>query len=504
MNQAAQLNAQIDDLQVQIKHKDQRINLLEEMIRALRQKQFGASSEKGQSEQLNLFNEAETDSEEALKAEVEEVTVPEYTRKKKKRVSIPQELPREEIIYDLPEDEKQCPHDGTALKCIGEEKSEQLDIEPARIKVLRHIRKKYACPCCEQYLVTARKPAQPIEKSIAAPGLLAYVATNKYCDGLPLYRQINGFKRIGIELDRTTLANWMIKVGRLTQPLINRLQEMACEQSVLHMDETPLQVLNEPGKKAQSKSYMWVMATAHHQQASQNVILYHYSPGRSGETPKQWLTDFQGTLMTDGYEGYAGVCTENSLTRLGCWAHARRKFVDARRQQAKGKSGKSDQALALIQKLYRIEQLARDKTADERHTIRQTQARPIIDKLKQWLEKTRQNTPPKTTLGKALGYLHNQWERLIRYLENGAWPIDNNRAENAIRPFVIGRKNWLFSSSQAGAHASANLYSLVETAKANGLEPYAYLKQLFTLLPQATNLEDVDQLLPWNARGGVG
>ena len=502
MNQAAQLNAQIDDLHVQIKHKDQRINLLEEMVRTLKQKQFGASSEKESSPQLNLFNEAEADQEEALKAEAEEVTVPEHTRKKKKRVSIPEDLPREEIVYDLTESEKLCPQDGTELKCIGEESSEQLDIEPAKIKVLRHLRKKYACPCCEEYFITAQKPAQPIEKSIAAPGLLAYVATNKYCDGLPLYRQINGFKRIGVELDRTTLANWMIKVGQLTQPLINRLQEIACEQNVLHMDETPLQVLNEPNKTAQSQSYMWVMASAQH--ASQSVILYHYSPSRSGETPKQWLADFQGTLMTDGYEGYASVCTENNLTRLGCWAHARRKFMEAKRQQAKGKSGKSDQALALIQKLYRVEQLAQEKTEDERQLIRQTQAQPIIDKLRQWLDKTQATTPPKTTLGKALSYLNNQWIRLTRYQENGAWPIDNNRAENAIRPFVIGRKNWLFSSSQAGAHASANLYSLIETAKANGLEPYAYLKQLFTLLPQATSLEDVDQLLPCNVKGGVG
>ena len=499
MKNAATPNPELDNLKhqvkqkdLQIEQKDQRIQLLEEMVKTLRHKQFGASSEKTSVDQINLFNETEAESDEQLVAN-DDVVVPTHTRKKQKRVSIPVDIPREEIVHDLADSEKVCPHDGTQLKCIGEETSEQLDIIPAKITVLRHLRKKYACPCCEQYLITAPKPAQAIEKSIAAPGLLAHVAVSKYCDALPLYRQVAMFKRIGVELDRGTLANWMIKLGALVQPLMNRLQEIACEQSILHMDETPLQVLNEPGKAAQSKSYMWVTAAT---QASTNIILYHYSASRSGETPLTLLENFSGALMVDGYEGYSAVCSSNSITRLGCWAHARRKFVDAQRQQPKGKTGKADQALAFIQKLYRYEQLAKDKTADERYAIRQAQSKPEIDKLKKWLHKTQLNTPPKTTLGKAVSYLQNQWDRLTAYTESGAWPIDNNRAENAIRPFVIGRKNWLFANSQAGAHASANLYSLIETAKANKLEPYAYLKQVFTLLPQAKDLNDIDALLP--------
>lgn len=487
------LKKKLEEKDQQIEQKNQRIQLLEEMIKTLRHKQFGASSEKITAAQINLFNEAEAEPDEKPEADSEAITVPAHIRKKQKRVSIPANIPREEIVYDLPENEKFCPHDGTALKYIGEESSEQLDLIPAKIMALRHLRKKYACPCCEQYLVTAAKPAQPIEKSIATPGLLAHVAVSKYCDGLPLYRQISMFKRIGVELDRGTLANWMIKLGTLVQPLINRLHEVACEQSIIHMDETPLQVLNEPGKTAQSKSYMWVTAAT---QASTNIILYHYSASRSGETPQYLLADFNGALMVDGYEGYSAVCNGNQLTRLGCWAHARRKFVEAQRQQPKGKTGKADQALAFIQKLYRYEQLAKDKTADERYAIRQAQSKPEIDKLKKWLAKALLNTPPKTSLGKAINYLNNQWDRLAAYTENGAWPIDNNRAENSIRPFVIGRKNWLFANSQAGAHASANLYSLIETAKANELEPYEYLKQVFTLLPQAKNIDDIDALLP--------
>ena len=209
---------------------------------------------------------------------------------------------------------------------------------------------------------------------------------------------------------------------------------------------------------------MWVLATT---QASVPIVLYHYSASRGSEVPSTLLPDFTGALMVDGYKGYGAVCTTNQLTRLGCWAHARRKFIDAQRQQSKGKAGKADIALGWIQKLYRIEKLNKDSPVHERLAIRQSQAKPIIEKLKQWLDKSLSNSPPKSTLGEALVYLHNQWPQLIAYLDDGNIPIDNNRAENAIRPFVIGRKNWLFSSSQAGARASANLYSLIETAKAN-------------------------------------
>lgn len=479
----------------------QHIKLLEEYIRVKNQQQFGASSEKDSSGQGQLFNEAEESCDDVDEALEPKISVPAHTRKKKKRVSIPDDLPREDIVHDLSESEKVCPHDGTALTHIGDESHEQLDIEPAKIKVLRHLRRKYACPCCQQHLITAKKPAQAIEKSIASSGLLAHVAVNKYVDALPLYRQVEIFKRIGVHLDRTTLANWMIKMGALVQPLINLMREACVEQSVLHMDETPLQVLNEPDKKAQSQSYMWVIATT---QASVPVVLFHYSLGRGGDTPKELLSDFNGALMVDGYEGYNAVCVENQLTRLGCWAHARRKFIEAQRQQPKGKSGKADVALAFIQKLYAIEKLNRDKALDERLQIRQNQSTVVIDKLKKWLEKALLNTPPKTTLGKAVIYLNNQWPRLVGYLNDATLPIDNNRAENSIRPFVIGRKNWLFANSQAGAHASANLYSLIETAKANDLEPYAYLKQVFTLLPQAKSLEDIAALLPWSVKPVIG
>lgn len=503
MTLAPDIADKITSLERRLDQKDQRIKLLEEYIRLHNAKQYGASSEKGDGGQGQLFNEAEAEQETGeIDTEIDaSISVPAHTRKKNKRASIPDGLPVEDIIYDLPEAEKVCPHDGTALKAMGEDVHRQLDIEPAKVKEIRHIRKKYACPCCEQYIATAKKPALPIEKSIASPGLLAYVSVSKYVDALPLYRQVNIFNRIGVELDRTTLANWMIKLGDVVQPLINLLLDKAREQSVLHMDETPLQVLNEPGKSAQSQSYMWLLATT---QVSVPIMLYHYSASRSGDTPRHLLDDFSGALMVDGYEGYAAVCKQNTMTRLGCMAHARRKFVDAQKAQVKNKAGKADIAISFIQKLYAVEKSCADASDQERHRMRQEKAKPLFDKLEKWLQKSLANTPPKTALGRALRYLSKQWPRLIGYLDNGAYPIDNNRAENAVRPFVIGRKNWLFANSQAGARASANLYSLIETAKANGLEPYAYLKQVFTELPKAETVDDVEALLPWHVKGVVG
>ena len=481
-----------------IADKNHHIKTLEEYILSLKQKQFGSSSEKLSPTQAELFDEAD-DNAEQLEADsnnpVDLIEIPAHTRSTKRRVSIPADIPRVDIIHDLPDDQKICPHDGTALKRIGSEIHDQLDIIPAKVQALHHIRYKYACPCCEKYLITAIKPAQPIEKSIASPGLLAYIATQKYVDALPLYRQVEIFKRIGIEMDRGTLANWMVKCGQLVQPLINIIHEKILEQDFLHMDETVVQVLGEPSKTAQSNSYMWVLRST---LPMASAVLFRYEPTRSGDVAKELLHDFSGALMVDGYEGYNAACVKNGITRLGCFAHARRKFIEAQQAQAKGKTGKADQALAYIQQLYRIEQSIKDKTANEKYQARQQQSQATLDKLKHWLDKSLPQVPPKTSLGKALYYLDSQWLRLINYVQCGDYPIDNNAAENAIRPFVIGRKNWLFSASQQGATSSANLYSLIETAKANGLEPYAYLKRVFTALPNATTLEQIENLLPWN------
>lgn len=477
-----------------IEQKNHYIVQLEEALKQQRQTLFGASSEKLSTDQLGLFNEAETIEKAVDPAENVVTTVVSHARQKKPRVSIPTDLPREDIIYDLADDQKTCPHDGTDLACIGSDDHEQLDIIPAQVKVIRHKRLKYACPCCHQHIVTAKKLKQPIEKSIASPGLLAFVATQKYCDALPLYRQSEIFKRLGIELDRSNLANWMIKSGEIVQPLINLLQDHLLERSLVHMDETTVQVLNEPSKTAQSKSYMWLMASF----TNNPITLFHYDPTRRQQVPIDLLDSSVNALMIDGYEWYQKACDDYTIKRLGCWAHARRKFIEAKNIQPKGKTGKADQALTWIQKLYLIEKQIKDDPPERRYQIRQQQAQPIIDNIEEWLQKSLLHVPPKTALGKALTYLHNQWDRLIGYLDDGTYPIDNNLAENAIRPFAIGRKNWLFANSQAGAKASANLYSLIQTARANELNPYEYLKQIFKELPNAQRVEDIEKLLPWN------
>jgi transposase len=279
------------------------------------------------------------------------------------------------------------------------------------------------------------------------------------------------------------------------QPLINLLHEKMLEQHILHADETRVQVLNEPDRAAQAQSYMWVLRS---KTPACAAVLFHYEPSRGGRVAKELLRDFKGALMTDGFSGYNSVCEQNTITRLGCFAHARRYFVDVQKTQPKGKAGKSDQAIAFIQSLYVIEASIKEKTRAEKYAARQQQSKPILEKMHEWLTKSLPLSPPKSAIGKALNYLHEQWPRLIRYLDDGDYPIDNNAAENAIRPFVIGRKNWLFSASQRGATSSANLYSLIETAKANDVEPYAYLKKIFADLPNTKTLEEIEKCLPWN------
>ena len=482
----------------------QRIALLEETVRLQKQKRFGFSSEKSPDQQ-EMFNEAELlEAAEAYLAE-DDLSNSEAepssdnkntpASKKSGRKPLPADLPRIRIEHDLSEEEKTCSC-GCERTCIGEDTSEQLDIIPAKVQVLVNVRKKYACPSCEEGITTAPLPPQPIPKSNASPGLLAHIAVAKYQDALPLYRQEGILGRSDIELPRNTLALWMIKAGELIQPLINLLEDRQREYPVLHCDETTVQVLKEPDKPAQSQSYMWVRVGGPPTQA---IKLFNYASSRSGDVARQLLDGYQGYVQTDDYAGYNGACNTNNITQLGCWAHARRKFVEAQKANSKlKKTGKADMAVNMIAKLYAIEKKAKSLTQEERCQLRKQESVPQLQKIKEWMDKTLHITLPKGLLGKALNYLHNNWEKLTVYTTDGRLSIDNNPAENAIRPFVIGRKNWMFSATVQGAKASANLYSLIETAKANNLEPYQYLKQIFTTLPTAESVEDIEALLPWN------
>ena len=504
MKTAVQLQQEVADLKAEITKKNTEIDLkdtqlglkdnqlkqnnflisnLQAQLSELKKHRFGSSSEKDKN-QLPLFNEAE----------VLVDSKPKVQKGKKKkpgvRKPLPKNLEREEKTYDLADDQKLCPKDNCELKPIGEATNEQLLFIPAWVKVIKHKCYKYACPKCNKYVVTASKPKDPIPKSIASPELLSYVSVSKYADGLPLYRLSQMFNRLDIKISRTNMAEWMIKCGMMIQPLINLMQDKLYQQPCINIDETTLQVLKEQGKKTSSKSYMWVMRAA-------NIILFNYDPSRSQKVAEKLLADYDQAIMCDGYGGYDSIVAKNKLTRLGCWAHARRYFIKVTDQ---GENQNAQNMIELIGKLYGIEKLIRenDYKADKIKSIRSEQSVPILKEIRQLLDQTLHTTTPSGLMGKALGYLHNQWPNLSGYTGNGNYPIDNNAAENAIRPFVIGRKNWLFANSVRGAKASANLYSIIETTKAHSLNPEEYLTSIYRHLPNADTIEDIEKLLPWN------
>ena len=479
------------------------VRLLQEQVRHLYDKLFGRKSEKSrygeESPQLPLFDMPEPES---GTAEEEVVEIDTHTRRKKGRKPLPAALPRVEIVHDLDEQDKIC-HCGAELSRIGEEVSEKLDIIPAVIQVVRHIRPKYSCRQCENAaeqgatVKVAPAPMQLIPKAIASGGLMAHIICAKFADSLPFYRQERQFTRLGVDIPRATMCRWAMRVAEACLPLKNLLRQEILSGPLINADETTVQVLKEPGKAANSKSYMWVFRGGHPDAPS---LYFHYHQTRSGDVASEFLEGYKGVLQSDGYIGYDFLDQKREITHLGCLAHARRKFVEA--QKARGKDSKTaggpDVALRYIKDLYRLEKRAKAQNlpAEELLDLRQSEAKPILDKLHGWLVKKSTQVVPKSLLGKAVTYTLNQWDRLNAYIDYPFATPDNNLAENAIRPFCVGRKNWLFAGTPAGAEASATLYSLVESAKANKLEPYKYLRFLFENLPFAMTAEDYRRLLP--------
>jgi transposase len=487
-------------------HHDKETAILLEEISLLRAQLYGRKSEKfkpGEGPQpLPLFDMPEP--EDGLEeTEDDEIDVPAHTRRKRGRQALPDNLPRIERLHDIDDADKICSC-GCELSRIGEEVSEQLDVIPAKMQVIRHIRPKYACKNCEGVeddgpsVKIAPVHPQIIPKSIVSPGLLAHILTGKFIDHTPFYRQEKQFIRLGVQISRTSMCNWAMQAAFACQPLLNLLQEDLLAGSYINIDETTLQVLKEPGRDPTTKSYMWIFRRG---DPEKPVLIYQYHPTRSGDVVREFLRDFQGYVQTDGYSGYDFLDHKKGVHHIGCLAHARRKFMDVIKAQGKDrKIGSADKAITYLKKLYKIEKDAREKdlSPEEILLIRQDQAKPILDDFKKWLSKRQLQTPPKGLLGKAIAYTLNQWHRLVGYIEDGRLAPDNNMAENSIRPFVIGRKNWLFSGTPEGARASALLYSLIETAKMNKHEPYAYLRYIFDKLPTAFSLEDYEALLPWN------
>lgn len=478
-------------------------DLLQEKLKAFLRKLFDAKSEARGTDQKDLFfNEAEALAPDASAVAEEETTgeveVPAHTRKKRGRKPLDPNLPRDIVRHELPESERICSHDGSPLVEIGVEVSEQLDIIPQQVRVIQHQRVKYACACCDQGIKVTPAPARIIPRGLLTESALAWVVTSKYMDSLPLYRQAALLGRFGGDLSRTTLASSVVRVGENVQPIINLMRDHLLDADVIHADETTIQVLKEPGKKAQTKSYLWAQVTG----SGPPIRLFGYAPGRGSAHADHLYAGIKSgaALMSDGYEVYGGVARTNKLVHLGCWAHCRRYFVEAEAvlpKNARTPDQPAAQFIAAIGELYAVESKTKAKSAAERGQLRNEFSLPILTRIEALLLKYLHVITPGSLMGKALHYLSAQWPKLIRYVENGTWPIDNNLCENAIRPFVVGRRNWLFADTVAGANASANLYSLVETCKANGVDPYVYLVSLFQKLPTAQTADDYEALLPW-------
>ncbi len=501
-----------------IESQKQRIEVLEEHIRQAAAKRFAPSSEKTSAQQGSLFNEAEVEMDLEVKDSDENKARENKPTKKAKtgRKPFDHNLPRIQVFSYLTDEEK-----AGAIDVFFVKVREELDLTPAIVQVLEYMQEKavftansiQSSDSSESDLFDSEKRLikvadvvkNPVPKAMGSINLMAYIIISKYLDGLPLYRIEKIIRRYGGSISRATLANWMIVLGKRLHVLINLLREYQYQGSVIMADETRIQVLKEPGYSATGDKYMWVTLGGPPDKRS---VLFDYDPSRAKEIPLRLLNGFSGMdkeayLQTDGYAGYNAVCKQYKLISVGCWDHARRKFKEAQMAQPKGakvKTSKADMALSLINKLYLIERKIVDLPPDEKLKVREEKSLPILKKLKVWLEQNQSKIAKDSLTGKAMTYLHNQWSKLIVYCTNGELRISNILAENAIRPFVIGRKAWLFSDTPEGARASAAHYSLIETAKVHGLDPFRYFQHILAALPYAEKEEDFEALLPWNVK----
>lgn len=487
-----------------IRQRDNLIRLLEEQLRLASIQRFAATSEK-LAVQIDLFDEAE------LAAAIDELAdqvdpdTEDDSKKpqaKKRQRGFSDKLERIRIELPLSEDEKTG-----AQRTFFTKVKEELQFIPAKMNVLEYWQEKAVFVEANQTPVTetiiaAPRPIHPLGKCHASVSLLTHILISKYADGLPLYRLESIFKRYQGDVSRSNMAHWIIRLEAVFKPLLNLMREAQNSSDYLQADETRIQVLKEDGRTAQSKSWMWVIRGG---PPDNPAVLFTYNPSRGGEVPEHLLADFNGILQCDGYSAYAPICKQNGLVRIGCWDHVRRKFVEAVKAadtgQVSGKKAKPTKAgiaLSKIGKLYRIERKIADWADEKKYEARQQLSLPVLNELKIWLDKNAHKTMKGGSTRKAMDYALNQWDTLMGYCEHGYLNISNVLAENAIRPFVVGRKAWLFADTPAGATASASCYSLVETAKANGLEPYAYIRYVLEHIGAADTLEKWEALLPWN------
>lgn len=502
----------------QIAELERRNLFLIEQVTILQKYRFARSSEKWTAEDIRqqwIFDEAEAGSQEKPE-QAEEVERISYTRKKQKgRQSIPEYLPRTIIMHELTEGERRCPltdcgHHAECKKirpAIGEDYREELEFIPAQIVVKRHVYKKYGQIPCEVFEQDERVPMvigverekRIIPRGIVTASLLSHIAVSKFADGLPLYRQERILARIGIRISRQSMCNWIIQGARACGKYLELFWMRIREGPLINMDETSLQVLHEPGRPAERKSYMWVMVGTG--ATGERIVLYVYSRNRNAQTAESLLEGFEGALQTDAFAGYRIVAARKGLWHVGCMFHSRRKFYEA--HIGAKKQGRAQEGLKYIQRLYRIEGELREQqlSAEEFVDKRRRAVAPVFREFKRWLIEMSLTVPPRSLLGNAISYTLKEYQRLVRYLKYAYLTPDNNVAENGLRSFVVGRKAWLFNNTPLGAHASAGMYSMIETAKANNLDPFHFMYRLFEKLPEADTVEKLEKLLPWNMTG---
>ena len=493
-NQLSLSQQHLADVQQRIDQQQHYIRQLEEYLRLTKTQTFGASSEQNPY-QGHLFDEAELCV--ALDELESQLPQEDHVRPKPKqrRRGLPPELERVRIELKLDEAQKQG-----AQRTFFSKVKEELEYIPAQLKVLEYWQEKavFAHENGHDILLAAPRPTHPLGKCAASTSLLAYIMVAKYADGLPLYRLEGMFKRSGGDISRSCMAHWMIRLESIFRPLINLMREEQNSSDYLQVDETRIQVLKEPGKPAQSNQWMWVVLGG---PTDKPVVLFTYDASRSGTVPERLLAGFRGVLQADGYSGYDRVCKKPGMIRIGCLDHARRKFVAAIKASdvsSSAKPSKAQIALKQINQLYAIEAKCKEVSHAKRYQVRQQCSVPILAKLKTWLIANQTKLLKGSLTYKAIQYTLNQWDYLIGYCQDGRLRISNALAENAIRPFAVGRKAWLFADTPQGARASATCYSLIETAKANHLEPYAYMNYVLSHIGDADTLEKLEALLPWN------
>jgi len=488
-SQLAERDATLVERDAELKRRELKIQQLTLELAHHRRIRFGYTSEALTSEQRDLFVETSDEDGAAIVAELEQQQAPAAVPRQHKRAGrnpLPAELPRIEHRHE-PES-CTCGHCGRDLVKIGEDISEQLDVEPARFFVHRHIRPQYACRSCET-ITAAAVPAAIIDGGLAAPGLHAWVLIQKYLDHLPLYRIEKISERHGVPIARSTLAQWVGQLGVSLQPLVDRLAQLLKQGQVLHADETPVQQL-DPGKGKTKRAYMWAYRS-NDLEGAPRIVVFDYQTSRSGEHARNFLQGWRGHLMVDDYGGYKASFRQG-VTELACLAHCRRKFFDL---HAAGGHPVAEEALKRIAELYAVEAQAHDGSVEARLALRQQAALPKLNALHEWLIAQRLKTADGSGLARAIDYSLKRWPALIRYVDSGILPIDNNMVENAIRPITLGRRNWLFTGSERAGCRAAAIQSLLATAKLNGLEPYAWLKDTLEKLP-TWPYSRIDELLP--------